>query len=253
VLEFGASSFISDAFTVGAAVRFGVVVFPGTNCDQDTLHALQTVFHQPADPIWHESTDLAGYDCVILPGGFAHGDYLRAGAIARFSPVMAAVERFARADGLVWGICNGFQVLLEAGLLPGAMQRNASLRFRCDWAHVRVEHNRSPYTASCQPGQVLRLPIAHGEGNYFAPPDLLARLEAQGQILLRYCDASGAVTPAANPNGSAGNVAGLASAGGNVFALMPHPERASEALLGGTDGRWLFESVLSRVAGVAHA
>jgi phosphoribosylformylglycinamidine synthase len=190
---------------------------------------------------------------VILPGGFAHGDYLRAGAIARFSPVMAAVERFARADGLVWGICNGFQVLLEAGLLPGAMQRNASLRFRCDWAHVRVEHNRSPYTASCQPGQVLRLPIAHGEGNYFAPPDLLARLEAQGQILLRYCDASGAVTPAANPNGSAGNVAGLASAGGNVFALMPHPERASEALLGGTDGRWLFESVLSRVAGVAHA
>jgi phosphoribosylformylglycinamidine synthase len=234
-------------------VKFAVVIFPGTNCDQDTLHVLRHVFQQPADPIWHESTDLAGYDCVVLPGGFAHGDYLRAGAIARFSPIMAAVERFARADGLVWGICNGFQVLLEAGLLPGAMRRNAELRFRCQWAHVRVEHNRSPFTVACTPGQVLHLPIAHGEGNYFAPPDELARLEARGQVLLRYCDARGAVTPAANPNGSVGNVAGLASEGGNVFALMPHPERASEPLLGGTDGRFLFESVLQQVAGVAVA
>jgi phosphoribosylformylglycinamidine synthase I len=160
---------------------------------------------------------------------------------------MRAVERFARADGLVWGICNGFQILLEAGLLPGAMRRNASLRFRCEWVHVRVEHNRSPFTAACQPGQVLRLPIAHGEGNYFAPPDLLAQLAARGQILLRYCDAAGHVTAAANPNGSVANVAGLASEGGNVFALMPHPERAAEAILGGTDGRWLFDSVLSKV------
>jgi phosphoribosylformylglycinamidine synthase I len=236
-------------------VKFGVVVFPGTNCDHDALHVLRDVFHQPAEPLWHESTDLAGYDCVILPGGFAHGDYLRAGAIARFSPIMAAVERFARADGLVWGICNGFQVLLEAGLLPGAMRRNAALRFRCQWVHVRVEHTRSPFTAAAAPGQVLRLPIAHGEGNYFAPPELLARLEARGQVLLRYCDASGAATTAANPNGSVANVAGLASEGGNVFALMPHPERASEPLLGGTDGRVLFESVLRQVAGVgvAHA
>ena len=234
-------------------MRFGVVVFPGTNCDHDTLHVLREVFHQPAEPIWHESTDLAGFDCVILPGGFAHGDYLRAGAIARFSPVMAAVERFAQADGLVWGICNGFQVLLEAGLLPGAMRRNAGLLFRCQWVHLRVEHSQSPFTAACAPDQVLRLPIAHGEGNYFAPPDLLARLEAHQQILLRYCDPAGAVTPEANPNGSVANVAGLASESGNVFALMPHPERASEALLGGTDGRLLFESVLLRVASGAHA
>jgi phosphoribosylformylglycinamidine synthase len=230
-----------------------VVVFPGTNCDRDTLHVLQNVFHQPVEPLWHESADLGGVDCVILPGGFAHGDYLRAGAIARFSPIMRAVERFARADGLVWGICNGFQVLLEAGLLPGAMRRNAGLRFRCEWVHVRVEHTRSAYTAACRPGQVLRLPIAHGEGNYFAAPDVLARLEARGQVLLRYCDADGTVTPEANPNGSVANVAGLASEGGNVFALMPHPERASEPLLGGTDGRLLFESVLSQVGVVAHA
>lgn len=234
-------------------MKFGVVVFPGTNCDHDTLHVLRDVFHQPADPLWHESADLSGYDCVILPGGFAHGDYLRAGAIARFSPIMRAVERFARADGLVWGICNGFQVLLEAGLLPGAMRRNEALRFRCEWVHVRVEQTRSPYTAACAPGQVLRLPIAHGEGNYFATDEELARLEARGQIVLRYCDAAGAVTAAANPNGSAGSVAGLANEGGNVFALMPHPERASEPLLGGTDGRFLFESVLRQVVGVAHA
>jgi phosphoribosylformylglycinamidine synthase len=234
-------------------VKFGVVVFPGTNCDHETLHVLTDVFHQTAEPVWHESADLTSYDCVVLPGGFAHGDYLRAGAIARFSPVMAAVERFARADGLVWGICNGFQVLLEAGLLPGAMRRNAALRFRCQWVHVRVEHDRLPFTAACAPGQVLRLPIAHGEGNYFAPPDLLAQIEARGQVLLRYSEADGAVTPAANPNGSVAGIAGLASEGGNVFALMPHPERASEALLGGTDGRFLFESVLRQVAGVAHA
>ncbi len=238
---------------MGGRVRFGVIVFPGTNCDRDTLHVLRDVYHQIAEPIWHESGDLAGLDAVVLPGGFAHGDYLRAGAIARFSPVMSAVAHFARADGLVWGICNGFQVLLEAGLLPGAMRRNAGLRFRCEWVHVRVERADSLWTAACEPGQVLRLPIAHGEGNYFAPPDVLERLEARGQVLLRYCDANGAVTEAANPNGSVANVAGLASEGGNVFALMPHPERASEALLGGTDGQRLFESVLRQVVGVARA
>ncbi|HLI28117.1 MAG TPA: phosphoribosylformylglycinamidine synthase subunit PurQ [Chloroflexota bacterium] len=232
-------------------MRFGVVVFPGTNCEQETVRVLRDLYHQPTELLWHASEDLSGIDCVVLPGGFAHGDYLRAGAIARFSPIMRAVERFARAGGLVWGICNGFQILLEAGLLPGAMRRNVGLRFRCQWVHVRVEHTRSPFTAACRPGQVLHLPIAHGEGNYYAPPELLARLEARGQILLRYCDAAGHVTPAANPNGSVANVAGLASEGGNVFALMPHPERAAEALLGGTDGRWLFDSVLGKVGLVA--
>ena len=234
-------------------MKFGVVVFPGTNCERETLRVLGEVFNQPAEPLWHESTDLAGIDCVVLPGGFAHGDYLRAGAIARFSPIMSAVDRHARADGLVWGICNGFQVLTEAGLLPGAMRRNDGLRFRCQWVHLRVEHNRSPFTAACQPGQVLRLPIAHGEGNWFAPPALLADLEARGQVVLRYCDAAGNVSAAANPNGSVSNVAALASEGGNVFALMPHPERASEALLGGTDGRFLFESVLRQVHLAASA
>src|SRR5919199_6729060 len=181
-------------------MNFGVIVFPGSNGDHDALHAIGEVMGQPVRAIWHRETDLGDVDCVVLPGGFAYGDYLRAGAIARFSPIMAAVERFARADGLVWGICNGFQVLLEAGLLPGAMRRNAALRFRCQWVHVRVEHNRSPFTAACAPGQVLRLPIAHGEGNYFAPPDELARLEARGQLVLRYCDPAGIVSPEANPN-----------------------------------------------------
>jgi len=233
-------------------VRFGVVVFPGSNCDRDTAHVLANVFRQPVDLIWHETNDLSPYDCVILPGGFAHGDYLRAGAIARFSPVMRAVEEFAARGGLVWGICNGFQILLEAGLLPGAMLRNAGLQFRCTWVYVRVENASTPFTRACRVGQVLYLPIAHGEGNYYAPDPVLRELRRRGQIVLRYCDPEGRVRPEDNPNGSVDNIAGICNERGNVFALMPHPERCSEDLLGGTDGRFFFESLLlARMAGVA--
>ncbi len=228
-------------------MKFAVIVFPGTNCDQETHHVITNVLGQPADLVWHEETDLSAYDCIVLPGGFAHGDYLRAGAIARFSPVMQAVERAARQDRLVWGICNGFQVLLEAGLLPGAMLRNAGISFRCQWVHVRVESDRSPFTSGIAPGTVLRLPIAHGAGNYFAPPDVLDRLVERGQVVLRYCEPDGRITPESNPNGSAMNIAGICNEGGNVFGLMPHPERASEPILGGTDGRRLFEAVLGAV------
>ncbi|MPZ15204.1 MAG: phosphoribosylformylglycinamidine synthase subunit PurQ [Chloroflexi bacterium] len=229
-------------------MRFGVVVFPGSNCERDTLHVLTDVLRQPADLISHESTDLSGYDCVILPGGFAHGDYLRAGAIARFSPVMRAVERLAADGRLVWGICNGFQVLVEAGLLPGAMLQNAGLRFVCRWVHVRVDADDTPYTHSTSSGAVLRMPIAHHEGSYFVSPDQLARLEQRRQIVLRYCDADGAATPSANPNGSISSIAGVCNEARNVFGLMPHPERCAEPILGGVDGRLLFESVLSRTS-----
>jgi phosphoribosylformylglycinamidine synthase subunit PurQ / glutaminase len=226
-------------------LKFGVIVFPGTNCDRDTRHVIDQVFNQPVDFVWHEDTDLSSYDCIVLPGGFAYGDYLRAGAIARFSPVMRSVERFAQSDRLVIGICNGFQVLLEAGLLPGAMLRNAHLQFRCSWVQVRVEHADSPFTSACQKGQVLKLPIAHQEGSYYAPEDLLEQLERRSQILLRYCDPEGRTILEANPNGSVSNVAGVCSEGRNVFGLMPHPERCCEPLLGGTDGRHIFESILS--------
>ena len=225
-------------------MKFAVVVFPGTNCERETLYVLADLFGQQADPVWHEQTDLAGYDCVILPGGFAHGDHLRAGAIARFSPIMRAVERFAHTDRLVWGICNGFQVLTEAGLLPGAMLPNAGRSFVCSWVHCRVENARTPFTAGIAPGRVLRLPIAHGEGRFYAPPEQLAELERRGQVVLRYCEPDGAVTDRANPNGAVANVAGLCNEGGNVFALMPHPERASEPELGSSDGRLIFESLL---------
>jgi len=226
-------------------VRFGVVVFPGSNCERDTVHALSAVLGQPADLVWHEETDLSSYDCVVLPGGFAHGDHLRAGAIARFSPVMAAVERFAADGGLVWGICNGFQVLVEAGLLPGAMLQNAGLRFVCRWVHLRVESTNAPFTAGITPGTVLRMPIAHHEGDYYVDKTTLARLERNQQIVLRYCDAEGHATLEANPNGSAANIAGVCNEAGNVFGLMPHPERCAEPILGGVDGRRLFESVLT--------
>jgi phosphoribosylformylglycinamidine synthase len=225
-------------------VRFGVVVFPGTNCDQDTLHALGEVLRQPARPIWHRETELSGVDCVVLPGGFAHGDHLRAGAIARFSPVMGAVERFAADGGLVLGICNGFQVLLEAGLLPGAMLPNAGLSFVCDWVHVRVERTDTPFLSACRPGQVLKLPIAHGEGNYFCSGEELTALEERGQVLLRYCDPRGRSDPRANPNGATADIAGLVNERGNVFGLMPHPERASEPELGSVDGRLIFQSLI---------
>ncbi len=227
--------------------RFAVVQFPGTNCERETLRVLHEQLGQPTDLLWHaDEEDLSQYGCVVLPGGFAHGDHLRAGAIARFSPAMRSVERFARGGGLVLGICNGFQVLLEAGLLPGAMRRNASLQFRSELAACRVERPDTPFTNACRPGQVLRLPIAHGEGCYTAAsPGALAALEEQGGVLLRYVDAGGRATARANPNGSAHNIAGIQNAAGNVFGLMPHPERASEALLGSEDGRLIFESAVS--------
>lgn len=227
-----------------AVLRWGVVVFPGSNCDLDTLHVLGNVLGQEVRPVWHEETDLSQLDALVLPGGFAHGDYLRAGAIARFSPVMDAVRDFADAGKPVLGICNGFQVLLEAHLLPGAMRRNNSQNFICDWTYLRVEHTNSPFLSDYTEGEVLRIPVAHGEGNYFAEPEVLAELERNGQVLLRYCTASGEVTPEANPNGSVGNVAGIANAAGNVMGLMPHPERASEGLLGSADGARLFRSVI---------
>ena len=226
-------------------MRFGVVVFPGSNCERDTVHALSAILGQPSDLVWHEETELSSYDCVVLPGGFAYGDHLRAGAIARFSPVMAAVERFAAAGGLVWGICNGFQVLVEAGLLPGAMLQNAGLQFVCRWVHLRVESANTPFTAGITPGTVLRMPIAHHEGDYYVDKATLARLERNQQIVLRYCDAEGHATLEANPNGSAANIAGVCNEAGNVFGLMPHPERCAEPILGGVDGRRLFESVLN--------
>ena len=226
-------------------MNFGVVVFPGSNGDHDCLHAIGEVLRQPVRAIWHRETALDGIDCVVLPGGFAYGDYLRAGAIARFSPIMGAVERFARAGGPVLGICNGFQVLTEAGLLPGALLRNANLEFRCQWQHVRVERADTPFSAGLAPGRVLRLPVAHGEGRFFASPEELARLEAAGQIVFRYCDAVGKVTAEANHNGSLGAIAGICNERRNVVGLMPHPERAVEALLGGDDGLRLFESALA--------
>ncbi len=232
-------------------MKFAGVVFPGSNCDRDTHHVLSTVLGQPTDLVWHQQTDLSGYDCVILPGGFAHGDHLRAGAIARFSPIMRAVERFARTDRPVLGICNGFQVLLESGLLPGAMLPNSGRRFRCRWVDIRIEQSENVFLQACQPGDILSLPIAHGEGRYFAPPELLNQLEARNQIAFRYCNANGQVTDAANPNGSIAGVAGLTNEGGNVLGLMPHPERASEAVLGGQDGLRIFESILLPAAHVA--
>jgi len=223
--------------------RWGVVVFAGTNCDLDTLHVAQDVLGQEARYVWHEETDLSDMDALVLPGGFAHGDYLRAGAVARFSPVMGAVREFADAGKPVLGICNGFQVLLEAGLLPGAMLRNRSQQFACKWVNLRVENPESPFFQGCETGALLRLPIAHGEGNYYADPEVLDEMRANGQIVLRYCDLSGMPSPEANPNGSLENIAGVSNAAGNVVGLMPHPERAAEPLLGSEDGRRLFESV----------
>jgi phosphoribosylformylglycinamidine synthase subunit PurQ / glutaminase len=228
-------------------MKFAVVVFPGSNCDEDAYHAANHVLGQSAEYIWHKDTDLKGADVVILPGGFAHGDYLRTGAMARFSPIMRAVERFAAGGGPVLGICNGFQVLLEAGLLPGAMLRNQGLKFRCEHVHIRVEQTDTPFTGACRRGQVLRIPIAHGEGNYFAEPDVIARLEANRQIVFRYTDGAGDVGDAANPNGSKAAIAGLCNEARNVVGLMPHPERACESILGSADGLAIFESAVAAV------
>ena len=234
-------------------MKFAVVVFPGSNCDHDAYYAAQHVLGQDAELIWHKDTSLKGADVVILPGGFAHGDYLRTGAIARFSPIMQEVQRFATGGGPVLGICNGFQVLLEAGLLPGAMLRNSVLQFRCEYVHVRVEQTDTPFTAACAPGQILRIPIAHGEGNYYAEPDVVERLERNRQVIFRYATVSGEVTPAANPNGSLNNIAGICNDTRNVVGLMPHPERACELAVGSADGLVLFESVLKALSHGAFA
>ena len=229
-------------------MKFGVVVFPGTWSDKDCLHVLGPVLGQETVPIWHQDIDLQGCDCIVLPGGFSYGDYLRAGAIARFAPVMGAIKEFADRGGLVLGICNGFQILLEAGMLPGALLRNQSLEFRCVWTHLRVENTDTPFTRLCQPGQVLRIPISHGEGNYFGDDETLDRLEATNSVLVRYCDAQGNPTPDANPNGSRRNIAGVINEGRNVAAMMPHPERCAEASLGGEDGRMIFGSIIASLA-----
>ncbi|WP_258358523.1 phosphoribosylformylglycinamidine synthase subunit PurQ [Moorella sulfitireducens (nom. illeg.)] len=225
-------------------MKFGVIVFPGSNCDQDVYHALGSVLGQPVDYLWHGDTDVTGYDCLVLPGGFSYGDYLRAGAIARFAPIMPAVIDFARSGGLVLGICNGFQILLEAGLLPGAMRRNDCLQFRCQWTYLKVENGATPFTNRFREGQVVRIPIAHGEGNYYADAATLRELETNRQVVFRYCNENGEVTPATNPNGSVGNIAGIINREGNVLGMMPHPERCVESILGGTDGRELFASII---------
>ncbi|HEX5368156.1 MAG TPA: phosphoribosylformylglycinamidine synthase subunit PurQ [Dehalococcoidia bacterium] len=225
-------------------MRFAVLVFPGTWSDHDCHYVLKEVMHQDAELVWHRETDLSSFDAIVIPGGFSYGDYLRCGAIARFSPVMEAVKREAERGKLVFGSCNGFQILCEAGLLPGALMRNAAMQFRCQPANLRVETSNTPFTNTVQPGAVLEMPVSHGEGNYYVDEATLARLKADDRIVFRYCEASGAITPASNPNGSLENIAGVLNEGRNVLGMMPHPERASEALLGGTDGLVIWQSML---------
>jgi phosphoribosylformylglycinamidine synthase subunit PurQ / glutaminase len=228
-------------------MRVGVLIFPGTWSHQDFAHVLQDVLKVDWGYVWHKHTSVAGYDCLILPGGFAHGDYLRCGAIARFSPIMEAVVRFARDGGPVMGSCNGFQILCEAGLLPGALLRNTSLQYRCRWVHIRTEQMDTPFTRTLRSGQVLRIPISHGEGRYHADADTLARLKLNGQIVFRYSSPDGRLADEANPNGSLEHIAGVCNETKNVLGLMPHPERAAEALLGSQDGLSLFRGMLEAV------
>ena len=239
----------SSPQTEVTTARFGVVVFPGSNCDADSYDAVSSFRGADASYLWHKDTELGELDCVILPGGFSYGDYLRCGAIARFSPIMAAVKRFADDGGLVIGICNGFQILLEAGLLPGAMHQNEGLKFVCELVNLRMENNSTPFTRSYEQGQIIRAPIAHHEGNYFIDDEGLAGIEANGQVVVRYCDEGGDITGEANPNGSLSNIAGVCNRERNVFGLMPHPERVCDEVIGGTDGRGVFESIIGEVIG----
>jgi len=229
-------------------MKFGIVVFPGSWSQQDFHHVIVNVLKEEACYLWHKQADLKGSDCVILPGGFAHGDYLRTGAIARFSPIMGEVARFAEKGGLVLGSCNGFQILTEAGLLPGALLRNDCLHFRCKWVHVRVESQHTPFTTRMQRGQVVRMPISHGEGRYYIDQETFKRLADNDQVIFRYCDERGNLTKEANPNGSLDHVAGVCNERRNVLGLMPHPERAAEAILGSEDGRLMFASILETFA-----
>ena len=227
-------------------MRVGVVCFPGSNCEHDVHHALGTVLGAEVEYVWHKSDSVDGLSALVLAGGFSYGDYLRTGAIARFSPIMEAVERFAADGGSVLGICNGFQILVEAGMLPGALLRNRELKFRCQDVLMRVEHANSPFTCSCEPGQILRMNMAHYEGSYYADPQTLQQLETNGQVVLRFCDPHGNREPSFNPNGSINDIAAVSSADGRVLGLMPHPERSMESALGSTDGRYLFGSMLRR-------
>jgi phosphoribosylformylglycinamidine synthase len=229
-------------------MKFGVLVFPGSNCDQDTWHVVSELAHQPAVYLWHDSADLENCDAILVPGGFAYGDYLRTGAIARFSPVMQSVRKFADGGGLVLGICNGFQILCEAGLLPGALMRNAGLQYICKQVYLKTETNASPFTNTLSRGQVLKMPIGHMEGNYFCDEATLAELKKQDRVAFRYATPEGAVTAGANPNGSLDNIAGILNEGRNVLGMMPHPDRSSEALLGSADGFKIFESLVGALS-----
>ena len=225
-------------------MKFGVIVFPGSNCDADCYHVVRDVLGQQAEYIWHKESSVSGCDALILPGGFSYGDYLRTGAVARFSPIMPAVIDFADQGGMVIGICNGFQILLEAGLLPGAMLRNRSLKFTCQSINLKVQRTDTPFTNQLLTDEIIKVPIAHGEGNYFCDQSTLAALQRENRILFSYCDENGVESAAANPNGSVANIAGIMNEGGNVLGMMPHPERCSEEVLGGTDGLGIFTSML---------
>lgn len=231
-------------------MKFAVVVLPGSNCDHDALHVVKDVLGADAEMLWHKETDLRGADCVIVPGGFAYGDYLRAGALAKFAPIMDAIRRHAEKGGLVLGICNGFQVLTEVGLLPGALMRNQHLRFLGRDVHIRVEETGTPFTSLFRPGQIFRVPIAHGEGNYYADETTLDALERNRQVIFRYCDEAGRLTSEANPNGSARHIAGICNASRNVLGMMPHPERCAESILGNADGLLVFRSIAESFARV---
>ena len=234
-------------------MKFCVVVFPGTWSDVDCFDVLNDVFHQPVEYVWHKDTDLSPYDCIILPGGFSYGDYLRPGAIARFSPAMQAVADFAADGKLVIGICNGFQILCEAGLLPGILLPNDHLQFRCQWTTLRVENPNTAFTSAAAVGQTLEIPISHGEGNYFADPAVIQQLEEQNRVAFRYCDSLGKASPEANPNGSLRNIAGIINEQGNVLGMMPHPERCCDALLGGEDGKFIFQSIIDALTAPAQS
>lgn len=228
-------------------MRFGIVVFPGTWSDTDCYHAVTEVLNQDAQYIWHQESNIRGIDCLILPGGFSYGDYLRTGAIARFSPVMSAIKKFANDGGLVIGICNGFQILCEAQLLPGVLMRNNDLRFRCEWTNLKIENNNTKFTSRASQKKVIQVPISHGEGNYYADSKTIHTLNDNGQVVFRYCSPSGQIEGAFNPNGSIENIAGIVNDQGNVMGMMPHPERCCEEIVGGTDGRIIFESMIDSV------
>jgi len=228
-------------------LKFGIVVFPGSNCDHDCYHVIKHVLGQEADFVWHEETDLDSYDCIVIPGGFSYGDYLRTGSIASLSPIMGSVKKYALTGAPVIGICNGFQVLVEAGLLPGSFLRNRSLKFVCKWVHLRVENNNCVFTSELKKDDVLKIPVAHGDGNYYCSEKDLSELEDNSQILFKYCGQDGKVTDESNPNGSLNNIAGIINKEGNVLGMMPHPERCSDMLLGGDDGKVIFESIISNL------